>query len=74
MHWKDRTPGAPIAPTPITGSIEKDAATLAFNEEHRELVQGMAVTGPGLNNAETEKGPHQERDRKRNVQDAPSDR
>ena len=34
-------------------------ATLTFNEAHPELVQGMAVTGPGLDNAETEKGRHQ---------------
>ncbi len=58
-HWKDKTPGAPTAPTPITGSIEKDAATLVFNEVHPELVKGMAVTGPGLDDAETEKGRHQ---------------
>ena len=58
-HWKDKTPGAPTGPTPIAGSIEKDAATLTFNEAHPELVQGMAVTGPGLDDAETEKGRHQ---------------
>ena len=58
-HWKDKTPGAPTGSTPITGSIEKDAATLTFNEAHPELVQGMAVTGPGLDDAETEKGRHQ---------------
>ena len=34
-------------------------ATLTFNEAHPELVQGMAVTGPGLDDAETEKGRHQ---------------
>ena len=34
-------------------------ATLTFNEAHPELVKGMAVTGPGLDNAETEKGRHQ---------------
>ena len=59
MHWKDKTPGAPTAPTPIAGSIEKDEATLTFNEAHPELVKGMAVTGPGLDDAETEKGRHQ---------------
>ena len=36
-----------------------DAATLTFNEAHPELVHGMAVTGPGLDDAETEKGRHQ---------------
>ena len=59
MHWKDKTPGAPTGPTPIAGSIEKDAATLTFNEAHPELVQGMAVTGPGLDDAETERVAHQ---------------
>ena len=59
MHWKDKTPGAPTVPTPIVGSIGKDEATLSFNEAHDELVKGMAVEGPGLDNAETEKGPHQ---------------
>ena len=27
-HWKDKTPSAPTGPTPITGSIEKNPATL----------------------------------------------
>ena len=58
-HWKDQTPSAPTGPTPIAGSIEMMTATLTFNEAHPELVQGMAVTGPGLDNAETEKGRHQ---------------
>ena len=55
-HWKDQTPSAPTAPTPITGSIEAMTATLTFNQAHPELVKGMAVTGPGLDNAQTEKG------------------
>ena len=59
MHWKDKTPNAPMTATPITGSMEKDAATLTFNEAHEELIRGMAVTGPGLDDAETEKGRHQ---------------
>ena len=58
-HWKDQRPSAPTAPTPITGSIEVHTATLSFNIKHPELVEGMAVTGPGLDNAETEKGVHQ---------------
>jgi hypothetical protein len=58
-HWKDRTPGAPTTPTPITGSIEKNTATLTFTAKHPELVKGMAVTGPGLDDAQTEKDPHQ---------------
>ena len=59
MHWKDQTPSAPTARTPIAGSIKKNDATLTFNEAHPELVQGMAVTGPGLDDALTEKGRHQ---------------
>jgi hypothetical protein len=58
-HWKDRTPRAPTTPTPITGSIEKNTATLSFNQAHPELVEGMAVTGPGLDDAMTERGRHQ---------------
>ena len=58
-HWKAQTPGAPTGPTPITGSIEKNTATMNFNQAHPELVEGMAVTGPGLDDAETEKGRHQ---------------
>ena len=30
-----------------------------FNQAHPELVEGMAVTGPGLDDAETEEGRHQ---------------
>jgi hypothetical protein len=58
-HWKDRTPSAPTAPTEILGSIAEMTATLTFNEAHHELVKGMAVKGPGLDNAETERGLHQ---------------
>src|SRR5262249_47374354 len=58
-HWKDKTPSAPTAPTPIGGNIEVVTATLTFNEAHPELVKGMAVTGPGLDNAMTEVDPHQ---------------
>ena len=58
-HWKDRTPRAPTAPTPITGSIQENTATLSFNQAHPELVEGMAVTGPGLDDAMTERGRHQ---------------
>ena len=58
-HWKDGTPGAATGPTPITGSIKANTATMFFNEAHPELVEGMAVTGPGLDDAETEKGRHQ---------------
>ena len=58
-HWKDQTPSAPTAPTAILGSVETMTATLAFNEPHPELVKGMAVTGPGLDDAQTEVGVHQ---------------
>jgi hypothetical protein len=57
MHWKDQTPSA--GPTRIAGSIARMAATLTFNTAHPELVEGMAVKGPGLDNAQTEKGIHQ---------------
>ena len=58
-HWKDRTPDAPMSPTPIAGSLKKDTGTLTFTIAHPELVKGMAVTGPGLDDAQTEKGIHQ---------------
>ena len=58
-HWKDNTPSAPTAPTPITGSIDANTATLSFSDPHPELVKGMAVKGPGLNDAQTEVGIHQ---------------
>jgi hypothetical protein len=58
-HWKDHTPGAPTSPTPITGSLEANTGTLTFRTAHPELVKGMAVTGPGLDDAHTEKGIHQ---------------
>ncbi len=59
LHWKDRTPAAPNTPTPITASIQALTATLTFNEPRPELVEGMAVTGPGLDDAQTEVGLHQ---------------
>jgi biotin carboxyl carrier protein len=58
-HWKDQTPSAPTVPTRITGSIDAMTATLTFNTAHSELVEGMAVKGPGLDDAMTEKGRHQ---------------
>jgi hypothetical protein len=58
-HWKDHTPGAPTQPTPIVGSLDENTGTLRFNIIHPELVKGMAVTGPGLDNAQTEDGIHQ---------------
>jgi hypothetical protein len=59
LHWKDKTPGAPTAPTTIVASNQAVTATLTFNDPHPELVKGMAVNGPGLDNAQTEVGPHQ---------------
>jgi hypothetical protein len=58
-HWKDKKPNAPTAPTTILGSIDARTATLTFNEAHHELVEGMAVKGPGLDDAMTEVGLHQ---------------
>ncbi len=58
-HWKDKTPGAPTVATPIVASNQAVTATLTFNEPHPELVKGMAVTGPGLDDAQTEVGIHQ---------------
>ncbi|HEY8901085.1 MAG TPA: hypothetical protein VIM61_11800 [Chthoniobacterales bacterium] len=58
-HWQDQTPGAPSAPVAINGTIDALTATLSFNEPHPELVKGMAVTGGGLDNAQTEVGVHQ---------------
>lgn len=58
-HWTEGTPGAPTSPTPIIASNEAMTATLTFNAPHPELVKGMAVTGPGLDNAQTEVGVHQ---------------
>jgi hypothetical protein len=58
-HWKDHTPNAPTDPKTIPGSIDAMTATLTFNNAHPELVLGMAVTGPGLDDAQTEVGLHQ---------------
>jgi hypothetical protein len=58
-HWKDKTPSAPTDPKAILGSIDARTATLTFNEAHHELVEGMAVKGPGLDDAMTERGRHQ---------------
>ena len=59
-HWNDRTPTAPTAPKTIHGcSIDEMTATLSFPTAHPELVEGMAVTGPGLDHAMTEVGIHQ---------------
>ena len=61
MHWNDpkRTSSPPTTQTTITGSIEQNLATLSFNNKHPELVPGMAVKGPGLDDAMTEVGIHQ---------------
>jgi len=58
-HWKDKNPQAPTAPIQAHGSINAEMATLHFTEPHSELVEGMSVQGPGLDNAMTEKGIHQ---------------
>jgi len=58
-HWKDGNPNAHSDPTTIMGSIDAYTATLTFKEAHPELVKGMAVKGPGLDDAQTEVGIHQ---------------
>jgi hypothetical protein len=58
-HWKDGTGSTLTAPTTFPASNVAMTAELTFNEEHPELVKGMSVTGPGLDNAQTEVGPHQ---------------
>lgn len=58
-HWKDKNPGAPTTAKKIKGSMEQWSATMNFDEKHPELVAGMAVTGPGLDEAMTENGKHQ---------------
>jgi hypothetical protein len=59
IHWKDKNKMAPTDPTTILASIDAKTATLTFKEVHDELVEGMAVTGPGLDDAMTEDGRHQ---------------
>ena len=61
-HWNDDTPGAPVDPKIIRASIDAETATLTFKDTdpHPELVEGMAVMGPGLDDALTEGDlPHQ---------------
>jgi len=59
QHWKDKNPQAPTAPTQIKGNIKEREARIYFNEPHKELVPGMSVTGPGLDEAMTEVDKHQ---------------
>lgn len=59
QHWRELNPAAPNAPVSITASISLHTATLTFNEPHPELVEGMAVTGPALDDVQTEVGKHQ---------------
>lgn len=58
-HWKDSKTIAPTTPIAVEGSIDAQMATLTFSKPHPELVPGMAVTGPGLDNTVGESGPHQ---------------
>jgi hypothetical protein len=58
-HWRDNNTNTPTAAVSIQGSIEAQSAAIVFNEAHPELVKGMAITGPGLDNAMTEVGIHQ---------------
>jgi len=58
--WIDKTRPAPTKEQKISRcSMYSGTATLSFSEPHPELVKGMAVTGPGLDDAKTEVGPHQ---------------
>jgi hypothetical protein len=57
-HWSDNNQDAP-ASTTIQGSMDEKTAVLKFNVPHPELVEGMAVKGPGLDDAMTEVGVHQ---------------
>lgn len=58
-HWKDKNPNAPTAPITVQGSMEVRSATISFTQPVPGLVPGMAVKGPGLDDAMTETGPHQ---------------
>jgi hypothetical protein len=70
-HWKDPQTCPPSCPaecpplcvptgeTTIDASNDKETATLRFAAPHFELIKGMAVTGPHLNDAQTEVGEHQ---------------
>jgi len=58
-NWKQPNPEAPTAQVSIKGSMDQRSAFINFNEPHPELVPGMAVRGPGLDDAMTEKGMHQ---------------
>ncbi len=58
-HWKDATPGAPTTRTEVIGSMEERSATLNFSKPQPNLVEGMAVDGPGLTDAMTEVERHQ---------------
>jgi hypothetical protein len=71
-HWKDPQTCPPSCPpkcpplcaptgeTTINASNDKETATLRFETPHKELIKGMAVTGPHLTDppAQTEVGPH----------------
>ena len=45
-HWKDRTPGAPTAPTPITGSIETDDGDADFQQSAPRVGPGHGGNRP----------------------------
>jgi len=59
-HWRDgATTPPPTDPVAIPASNAAMTAVLTFSSPHPELVKGMAVSGPGLDNAQTEVGVHQ---------------
>lgn len=57
-HWKDRKPDAPTTPLTVKASMDVRSATIRFSGS-QALVPGMAVKGPGLDDAMTEDGIHQ---------------
>ena len=58
-NWKSKNPLAPTSPVQIAGSMNAEEATISFKDPQPTLVEGMAVTGLGLDNANTDSGPHQ---------------
>lgn len=57
-YWKKNNANAPTAPIQITGSMDLCSATIEFDKKQDGLVPGMAVSGPGLDEATTEDGVH----------------
>jgi hypothetical protein len=62
-NWMQGVPNAKNSPQTVTGTIDKNTVTLTLEggatAETLGLVEGMSVTGAGLNDAETEVGIHE---------------